>query len=155
MKKQNIFLLVGSIAVAQSAGLIGSLFTRSSIREWYILLEKPFFNPPNWIFGPVWTILYTLIGIALYLSLKHWGKNKQFLSLFAFHLFLNALWSIIFFGQRMIGLALFDIILMDISLVVMMIWSRKIDKRIAWLLLPYLLWILFATVLNGSILLLN
>lgn len=145
--------LIFSIILSQSAGLIGTFFTIQSIPTWYATLEKPFFNPPNYIFGPVWTILYTLIGISLYLILTH--KKKGSLKLFWFHLLLNALWSPIFFGLKNLGLALFVIIVMDVSLVLIIKNFYKVNKWAAYLLIPYLLWISFASILNFSIWQLN
>lgn len=140
--------LLISIAVAQSAGLIGSFSTISAIPNWYASLNRPIFSPPNWVFGPVWTILYTLIGITLY---KIWIKNKKgSLNLFFFHLFLNAIWSPIFFGLHNLILAFLVIILMDISLIIIIKKFYKIDKIAAYLLILYLLWISFASVLNFS-----
>lgn len=140
--------LILSIIFAQSAGLIGTFFTINSIPNWYALLNKPTFSPPNWIFGPVWTVLYTLIGISLY---RIWIKNKKnSLKLFTFHLLLNAIWSPIFFGLKNLGLAFVIIIIMDITLIVIIRRFIKLDKLAAYLLVPYLLWISFASLLNLS-----
>lgn len=144
------------IAVAQSAGLIGSLFTFSSIDLWYQFLTKPPLTPPEWIFGPVWTLLYALMGIATYLV---WRTDKpekwKAISLFLIHLVVNAAWSIIFFGAQNITLALVVIcILLAYIAWLMRIFSR-FSKLAALLLLPYLLWVLFATYLNLAFLILN
>jgi len=139
--------LIFSIILAQSAGLIGTLFTFDAIPAWYATLTRPSFAPPNWLFGPVWTILYTLIGISLYLI---WTSKKGDLKLFLFHLFLNAIWSPIFFGAKNLGLALLVIILMDITLVVIIKNFYKLNKFAAIVLIPYLMWISFATILNFS-----
>lgn len=139
--------LIFSIILAQSAGLIGTFFTFDAIPTWYTTLVRPDFAPPNWVFGPVWTILYTLIGISLY---RVWTNKKGSLKLFLFHLFLNAIWSPIFFGAKNLGLALIVIIVMDITLVMIIKSFYKIDKVAALILIPYLIWISFATVLNFS-----
>lgn len=139
--------LIFSILLAQSAGAIGTVFTFSAIPTWYATLVRPVFAPPNWVFGPVWTILYTLIGISLYLI---WTNKKESLKLFLFHLFLNAIWSPIFFGARNLGLALLVIVVMDITLVIIIKNFYKINKMAGIVLVPYLLWIGFATVLNFS-----
>ncbi|MEK7168769.1 MAG: TspO/MBR family protein [Patescibacteria group bacterium] len=139
--------LIFSIILAQSAGFIGTFFTISSIPTWYALLNKPSFSPPNWLFGPVWTVLYTLIGISLYLI---WTSKKGSLKLFLFHLFLNAIWSPIFFGAKNLGLALLVIVVMDITLVIIINNFYKINRIAGLVLVPYLLWIGFATVLNFS-----
>lgn len=139
--------LIFSILLAQSAGLIGTVFTFSAIPTWYATLVRPSFAPPNWVFGPVWTILYTLIGISLYLI---WTNKKGSLKLFLFHLFLNAIWSPIFFGAKNLGLAFIVILLMDITLVVIIKNFYKLNRLATYLLVPYLLWISFATILNFS-----
>lgn len=144
--------LIFSIILAQSAGWLGTIFTIPSIPTWYALLNKPSFAPPNWLFGPVWTILYTLIGISLYLI---WVNKKGSLKLFFFHLFLNAIWSPIFFGMKNLGLAFVVILLMDITLVIIIKKFYKINKVAALILIPYLLWISFASLLNFSIWRLN
>src|SRR4030043_1377719 len=113
MSVKNIFLLVFLILIAQLAGAIGSIFTSASIQNWYVFLEKPFFAPPNWLFAPAWIALYTLMGIAAFLV---WQKTDNLklrnyaLNLYGFHLLLNALWSIIFFGLRNPGLAFFGFV---------------------------------------------
>lgn len=144
--------LILSIILAQSAGLIGSLFTISAISTWYVYLNKPAFSPPNWVFGPVWTFLYTLIGISMYLI---WINKKGSLKLFFLHLFLNAIWSPIFFGLKNLGLAFFVIILMDISLIVIIKNFYKLNKIASFILIPYLVWISFASLLNYSVWKLN
>jgi len=136
-----------SILLSQLAGLIGTIFTFNAIPTWYATLARPFFAPPNWLFGPIWTILYTLIGISLYLI---WTSKKGSLKLFFFHLFLNAIWSPIFFGSKDLGLAFFVILLMDVTLIVIIRNFYKVNKIAALILIPYLLWITFATILNFS-----
>ncbi|MDO8660921.1 MAG: TspO/MBR family protein, partial [Candidatus Woesearchaeota archaeon] len=114
----NPVKLAASVALCQLAGVIGSIFTVSSISSWYYLLAKPSFSPPNWLFGPVWFTLYTLMGISLYLVLEANVKNKLAgakhfgLVFFAIQLVLNAIWSIIFFGVHEIFYALVVIVLM-------------------------------------------
>ncbi len=144
--------LIFSIILAQSAGGVGTLFTFSAIPTWYALLNKPSFSPPNWLFGPVWTILYTLIGISLYLI---WTNKKGTLKLFLFHLFLNAIWSPIFFGAKNLGLAFIVILIMDITLIIVIRNFYKINKVAGLILIPYLIWISFASLLNFSIWRLN
>lgn len=148
MKIKSWPKLIFSIVLAQSAGLIGTFFTFEAIPTWYTLLNKPTFAPPNYVFGPVWTILYTLIGISLYLI---WTARKTSLKLFFFHLFLNAIWSPIFFGVKNLGLAFAVILIMDITLVIIIKNFYKINKLASYLLIPYLMWILFASLLNYSI----
>jgi tryptophan-rich sensory protein len=144
--------LIFSIILAQSAGGVGTLFTFSAIPTWYAFLNKPVFSPPNWLFGPVWTILYTLIGISLYLI---WTNKKGTLKLFLFHLFLNAIWSPIFFGAKNLGLAFIVILVMDVTLITIIKNFYKINKIAGLILIPYLMWISFASLLNFSIWRLN
>lgn len=149
MRLKEFFKLVGCIILAQSAGLIGTFFTVDAIPTWYQTLERPFFAPPNFVFGPVWTVLYTLIGISLYLILRA-KVQKSYLRLFLIHLGLNALWSPVFFGLKNLGLALIIIIIMDITLLAVIKYTYPKSKIAALLLIPYLAWILFATTLNFS-----
>lgn len=158
-KKINWKLLFFSIVASQSAGIIGSFFTANSIRTWYVTLEKPFFNPPNWVFGPVWTLLYTLMGIALYIiwnkALASKKKNYFAVWLFLAHLVINTLWSIIFFGLKDLLAALITILILWGMIVWLIKLFYAVNKYAAYLLIPYLAWVSFATVLNGAILFLN
>lgn len=137
---------------------MGTVFTVSSIENWYNLLNQPSFRPPNWLFGPVWTILYTLMGISLYLIWSKGIKKKEVrsaLKLFGVHLILNAGWSIVFFGLHNIFLSLINIIVLWILIILVIVKFYKIDKRASLILLPYLVWVSFAVILNYSIYLLN
>ncbi|MFC1625546.1 TspO/MBR family protein [Patescibacteria group bacterium] len=151
-------LLFYSIFLCQLAGILGSVFTISSIPTWYAGLIKPSFNPPGWLFGPVWTILYTLMGISLFLIWKK-GFNKKRVKdaivIFAIQLGLNAIWSPIFFGLKNTLLALFVIVVLLFFLLRTIFSFYKINKTASYLLIPYLLWSSFATVLNFSIWFLN
>ncbi len=153
MKLKSFGKLLLAIIISQSAGLIGTFFTFSAIPNWYNFLDKPTFAPPNWVFGPVWTILYTLIGVSLFLIWQN--KKKPSTKLFFFHLFLNAIWSPIFFGLKNLGLAFVVILIMDITLILIIKYFYKFSKLAAYLLIPYLLWISFASILNFSIWQLN
>lgn len=158
MKLNNAVKLIFSILICLLAGAIGSIFTISSIPTWYAALKKPFFNPPNWIFGPVWTTLYFLMGISLYLIWKKGIKteeSKVALLLFGFQLVLNALWSIIFFGLRLPLYAFILIIILWLAILFTIIKFYKITKPAAYLLIPYIMWVSFASVLNFYIWLLN
>lgn len=151
-------LLIVSIGVCLAAGVIGSLFTTEAIPTWYAGLTKPDFNPPNWLFAPVWTTLYILMGIALYIVwTTHGGKRLKRAALwfFFFQLILNTLWSILFFGLKNPVLAFIEIIMLWLSIGMTIILFQKFSRVASQLLLPYLLWVTFATVLNGSIMLLN
>ena len=150
--------LIASILICQLAGLIGSIFTFESIPTWYASLEKPFFTPPGWLFGPVWITLYTLMGISLYLV---WQKgfrkrgNKIALYVFAAQLALNAMWSVAFFGLRSTFYGLVTIVPLWIAIAATIILFYKISKKAGWLLVPYILWVSIATALNFYIWQLN
>ncbi len=148
--------LIVSLVVPQIAGLIGSLSTISEIGGWYAGLEKPSFNPPAWVFAPVWTILYVLMGVAFYFLWIHKDAiAKKLQILFVIQLCLNALWSALFFFVHNPLIAYIDIILMWIMIVALIFDTRRIDKRIPWLLTPYILWVTFASFLNLAIFILN
>lgn len=157
-KQHNYLVLLGFIFLAQGAGLLGSIFTLSAITDWYIYLNKPVFSPPNWVFGPVWTILYVLIGISAYLVWRKYQfgkKARAFWHVYSAQLILNALWSIIFFGFKLPGLAFIEILAMWYFIVQSIQESKKLSLWSAYLLYPYLAWVTFASVLNLSIWLLN
>ena len=158
MKFNNFFKLAIAIVVAGLAGAIGSVFTVSAIPNWYAGLVKPALNPPSWVFGPAWTTLYALMGIAAFLIWKSgWDKKevKKALGVFGIQLVLNALWSIIFFGLHSPGWALVDIIALWFAVVWTMVVFYIISKPAAYLLVPYILWVSFASYLNYSIWMLN
>ena len=158
MKLNNFFKLVIAIVISQLAGLIGSVFTISSIPTWYATLQKPSFNPPNWIFGPAWITLYFLMGVAAFLVWRHGLERKEVrraLTIFGGQLVLNALWSIIFFGLHNPFWAFVEIIFLWLAILWMIIAFYKISRPAAYLLLPYILWVSFASILNFSILILN
>lgn len=158
MSSLGFFRLIGSIIICQLAGLIGSFFTVSAIPDWYANLNKPAFSPPNWVFGPTWIVLYTLMGIALYLIWEKLHTNKKAkgaIAVFLIHLFFNATWSIVFFGLKNILLALANIAIPWILILVLMFLFYKIDKRATYLFIPYFLWVSFAAVLNVALFILN
>ncbi|MFA5135836.1 MAG: TspO/MBR family protein [Patescibacteria group bacterium] len=153
----NRFLkLITSVVACMSIGALGGWFTASSVRTWYVTLEKPFFSPPNWVFAPVWTVLYIMMGVSFYIiwtSKK--GNRKKAVAFFFIQLVLNFLWSLVFFGLRLPLLAFFDIVLLWIAIVASILQFHKISKPSAYLLLPYFLWVSFASLLNLSIVILN
>lgn len=159
MDKGNKFLRLGiSVLVCQLAGAIGALFTSSAIPTWYATLQKPGFSPPNWIFAPVWTLLYLLMGVSLYLVWNNGlaeEKTKKALFVFALQLVLNIAWSFLFFGLHSPALALAGIIVLWLAILLTMIKFYAVSKTAACILLPYLLWVSFATILNFSVLILN
>jgi benzodiazapine receptor len=141
-------LLVGGIA---------GYTTATSINSWFTTLNKPFFNPPNWLFGPVWTILYILMGVSFYIILqapKSIDKRKS-VWVFCIQLFLNFWWSFLFFKFHFLLIALVEILLIWISIVTMIDRFKRVNKTAAYLQIPYLLWVSFATVLNAAIWWLN
>lgn len=156
---QKILRIATVIMTCLAVGYISSLVTRENIPTWYADLNKPFFNPPNWVFAPVWTLLYIMMGLAAGLV---WNKidtdeknvKKAFL-FFLIQLALNALWSYLFFGLRNPMLASFEIIVLWLMIYETYIQFKKIDKVSAYLLLPYLAWVSFATLLTFSVWYLN
>ncbi|MBU3942939.1 tryptophan-rich sensory protein [Patescibacteria group bacterium] len=149
----NYKKLIICLGLPQLAGLVGSIFTVSAIPIWYTGLQRPFFSPPNWIFGPAWILLYILMGISAYLI---WQKgDKQSLRLFWIHLFFNATWSIIFFGLQSPFWALLNIIIIWLFIIILMIKFWKINRWATYLLVPYFLWVSFASILNYFIWYLN
>jgi len=157
MNKKIIRILI-AVVICLFVGFLSSFATQSSISDWYISLNKPRFNPPNWIFAPVWTVLYVLMGIAAGIvwnkgSYHKWVKTAMYH--FIFQLIFNAAWSIVFFGMRSPGLGLIVIVILLTLIVLTIRWFRIINKTAALLLIPYLLWVSFATILNYSIWVLN
>jgi len=147
-----------SVAVCLLAGLIGSLFTQSGAKEWYATLNSPSFRPPEWFFAPVWVILYILMGISAFIVWQSSLARKKIriaLSAFIIQLVLNAIWSPLFFGLHCLWGAFIDIILMWFAILATIIFFFRISKRAGCLLLPYIVWVTFAIVLNFYILILN
>ncbi len=155
---KDLIKFFGCIIGCELIGILGTPFTISVIPTWYASLNKPFFSPPNWIFGPVWTILYLLMGVAFYLILKKGWKKKGVKSagiFFLAQLALNFLWTPIFFGLKSPLLGLITILTLWILIVITMRKVYSISKLAFYLLIPYLLWVSFATALNAAILILN
>jgi len=183
MKKhmKNIFKFIISILICQLAGVAGSFFTTPSIKTWYVFLVKPSFNPPNFIFAPVWTALFLLMGVSLYLvwkknwhieikpaevEQKTWNpiskklftgswREENAVLIFSVQLVLNVLWSVIFFGFKSPGLAFFEILMLWFAILYTIVNFYRISKVAGLLLLPYILWVSFAAVLNYSVWQLN
>lgn len=158
MKLKRPMLLVFSFGLVFATAVLGSSATGPNIATWYVLLKKPSFNPPNWVFGPVWTVLYVLMAIALY---RVWRKGfkkpevKSSVILFLVNLILNASWSIVFFGFKNITFSLIIIFVLWFVILKLIKEFKVIDKLAGKLLIPYILWVTFASVLNFSIWLLN
>lgn len=156
MRHDNKLLkLVISFGLVLGTGVAGGIVTARSIGDWYPLLVKPSFNPPNWVFAPVWTALYVLIALSLYITWTTKKKNWFALSCFTLNLILNFLWSVFFFGLHDVRLAFFVIIALWISIIVMIVKFMWVDMRASFLLIPYLVWVSFALLLNYSIMILN
>jgi len=153
----KITAFISSLAIPLVVGTIGSLATLPNITSWYSYLNKPSFNPPNWLFGPVWTFLYLLMGVSLYLLwIQPSKKNKtKAFTLFGLQLTLNLLWSLVFFGLHSIIGGGIIIVALLVAIIVTMRLFWEFSKVASLLLLPYLLWVSFATVLNGAIFALN
>ncbi len=147
-----------SILIPVLVGVVSGLFTSSAVKGWYAVANKPWFNPPNWIFAPVWTALYVMMGIALFLVWKAEADKtikQTAIILFIVQLTLNFFWSFIFFKLQQPGWAFAEICLMWLMILITIIWFGKISPAAAWLLVPYICWVSFASVLNYSIWKLN
>ncbi len=150
--------LVSSIAICEAAGILGSLFTESGASSWYAGIVKPSFNPPSWVFAPVWTALFVLMGIALFLVWKRGGEApgaKKAILFFAVQLALNMLWSFLFFGLHSPLLAFIEIIVLWCAIIATIFAYVRVSRPAAYLLVPYLLWVTFAGYLNYTIWMLN
>jgi benzodiazapine receptor len=150
--------LVIAILICLLAGSIGSIFTSKSISTWYTTIKKPSFNPPNWVFAPVWTTLFILMGISLYLV---WNKGLQVegvktaIIIFGAQFLFNILWSLLFFGLQSPLYAFIDIIALWIMILLTIIYFYRISPVSSYLLFPYILWVSFAAILNFMIVVLN
>ena len=158
MKRKLLIKIFISVSICLLVGFLASIATQSSVDTWYTTLEKPFFTPPNYLFGPVWTVLYVLMGISAGIV---WNKGlyhvwvKTALYHFVFQLLINALWSLVFFSLQEVFWALFTIIILLTLIILTIKWFKVVNKTAAYLLIPYLLWVLYATALNFEIWRLN
>jgi tryptophan-rich sensory protein len=145
-----------SILLPLIIGGISGYYTAANIQSWYVTLIKPSFNPPNYLFGPVWTSLYIIMGISFYMIWSSTKSNKnKLIGIYLFQLVLNFLWSFIFFKYHAIGIAAIEIVVLWLSILTMIMMFYKNNKWAAFINIPYLLWVSFASVLNISIYLLN
>ncbi len=146
------------VVACQVAGVVGALTTTTGSSPWYQTLAKPSFQPPGWVFGPVWTLLYTLMGIAAW---RVWRRGRDSpgvhlaVVLFGIQLALNAAWSPIFFGAHAITLALVVLLLLSAAVLATLVAFVRIDRPAGWMLAPYLAWVTFASILNAAIVNLN
>jgi len=157
LKRKELPMLVFSILMPQVIGLIGAYFTLPSITSWYLYLDKPFINPPNWIFGPVWTALYFLMGASFFLVLRRGISKKTIkpIQIFLLQLLFNLLWSIVFFFFHSIFGGLIAIVILWVLILITILKFSKISSLASILLIPYLAWVTFATVLNVMLWMLN
>ncbi|MDD2655788.1 MAG: tryptophan-rich sensory protein [Candidatus ainarchaeum sp.] len=156
MQPREIAILLGFILLCELAGAIGSLFTFPGIANWYAYLEKPSFSPPDWLFAPVWILLYLLMGISAHLIFRSKSPaSRNALSIFAIQLVLNVCWSFAFFGLFSSFYGFLVIMLLWAAIILTILYFYKISKPAAYLLVPYLLWVTFAMILNYSIMVLN
>lgn len=155
MKKSLVLLGLLLLNVAIQAA--GAWLTFPSIPEWYAALNKPAFNPPSWIFGPVWTFLYIIMAIAAWLIYRQrdWPAAKAPLVFYLGHLVLNLAWSFLFFRLHLIGWALVDILLLWAAIGFMVIWYYRLYRPAGLMMVPYWLWVSFAALLNFELLRLN
>lgn len=153
-RRVKIFGLIGWMLLCFAGSAVGALFMPG---EWYAALNKPAWNPPGWIFGPVWTALYAMMALAAWLVWQQGGfaVQRRPLGLFLLQLALNALWTPLFFGLHQPGLAFVGIILLWLAILATLLTFWRVSRAAAWLLVPYLAWVSFATVLNGTIWRLN
>jgi len=157
-KLKDIFKLLISIVVCQCAGLIGSIFSITAIPTWYAALQKPPFTPPNWLFAPAWITLYLLMGISAFIIWRRGLESRRIkvaLLVFLIQLDLNALWSVTFFGLQSPLYGVIVIVALWIAILFTILHFFKISTAAGALLLPYILWVSFATALNVSIWMLN
>jgi len=150
--------IVICVILIELIGAVGGYFTFSSIKTWYAALEKPPGTPPNWVFGPVWTTLYAMIGISLALILHRASRGQPkatALAWFVMQMILNVAWTPVFFGAHQIIAALIVIVGLWIAIAVTIFYFQKLDRTAALLLIPYLLWVSYATYLNAGYALVN
>ena len=158
LDKKNIFWLFTFIFLCLIFGNgLGGYFTFISVENWYQTLNKPSFNPPDWIFGPVWTTLYILMGISVWLVWKTEPSKTRTIRIriFCLQLFFNVFWTYLFFGIQRIDLGLIEIFFLIFLITTNIIYFLKTNKIAGYLLIPYLIWVLYASILNYNIWILN
>ncbi len=156
-KAKNILSFIICLLIPLIIGGVSGYITSSEITDWFSTLRKPSFNPPNYVFGPVWTILYILMGISSFMIWKspHTELRKKAILIYGIQLFLNFWWSIIFFSFHLLFFSIIEIVMMWSMIIYMIIVFRKINKSAAYINIPYILWVSFATALTISIWILN
>lgn len=156
-QKMELIGLVSWLAVCHSVGAVGAILTMSGLSNWYPSIQKPSFNPPNWVFAPVWMFLYTMMGLSAWLV---WRERRAAqlqtpLGWFTIQLALNLAWSSLFFALEHPGLAFVDSVMMSLAILATIISFWKVSHTASIMLIPYLAWVIFATVLNYTIWQLN
>ena len=157
MKIQNWRKLVFAEVLCLGTGVLGSVFTANSVVSWYPTINKPSWNPPAWVFGPVWTTLFLMMGVAFYRLLikKQTKKTMEAINVFSVQLGLNILWSILFFGIKSPWLAFVEIVVLWVAIWISLRRFWAIDRVAGWLMFPYLAWVSFASLLNLTVALIN
>lgn len=158
MKGYDWLTLAGFVALCEGAGGLGTIFTAPAIDGWYAALAKPELAPPNWVFGPIWTTLFLLMGVAAFLVWRKGLKKKHVraaLGIFALQLALNVFWSALFFGLHNPGAAFAEIIVLWLSIAATIYLFARVSRPAAWLLVPYIVWVSVATYLNFMLFVLN
>lgn len=153
-----VVALVLAVVVPEAVGALSGVVTARSVRTWYVGIAKPGFTPPSWVFAPVWTSLYLLMGVASWLVWRQGGQRPEVrvaLLVYGVHLVLNGAWSLVFFGAKRPGWALAEILVLDVSVVLTALLFLRISRLAGGLMVPYVLWVAFATALNGGIWWLN
>jgi tryptophan-rich sensory protein len=149
-------VLIAFVAICLGAGFLGQFATRPALRDWYPKLVKPTWNPPQWVFAPVWTLLYILMGVAAWLCWLQVGIGYGYwLFVFSLQLLLNLAWSFLFFEIRNLRLALIEVVVLWIWIAVTIAVFAQISSIAAWLMIPYLVWVAFAAALNFAVYRLN
>ena len=157
-RPNDYVLLAASVALTIVAAVVGGIITASPVQTWYQTIQKPSWNPPNWLFGPAWTILYLLMAVALWRVWRlGWGEGGVRLAviLFLVQLVLNVLWSLVFFGLRQPGWAVLEIAVLWGFILATLITFYRLERLAGLLLIPYLAWVTFAGILNGVVWQLN
>jgi len=158
LRVREIPKLIVSILIVFFAGAVGTVFTLKEITTWYVTLPKPAWTPPNWVFGPVWSFLYVLMGIALFLVWREGLDRRDVqiaITVFAVQLVINVVWSLVFFGTHNIAGGLIMVIILWISILINIIVFYRISKPAGLILVPYIIWVSIASYLNYSVFILN
>lgn len=156
MIKSSTLRLIFCLLVCMAGGALSGYATANAIDTWYVYLNKPSWNPPNWVFAPVWTLLYLMMAVAWWILIESPNHQKRRpIVAFGLQLFLNFWWSPLFFTMHAVGAALIEIIVMWGAILATIILAYPVERRAAYLLIPYLLWVSFAMALNAAIFYLN